>query len=91
MIGRQIAVLRHANGLTQEQLAERADVSVDVIRRLEQGQRRTARIATLHAIASALDTKVSISFGDHVAAESTPHGRGHGDNESSRSRDPEKH
>ena len=89
MIGRQIAALRHANGLTQEQLAERAHVSVDVIRRLEQGQRRTARIATLHAIASALDTKVSISFGDRMAAESTPHGRGHDENESSRSRDPE--
>jgi transcriptional regulator with XRE-family HTH domain len=89
MIGRQIAALRHANGLTQEQLAERAHVSVDVIRRLEQGQRRTARFATLHAIAAALDTKVSIGFGDRVAAESTPHGCGHDENENFRSRDPE--
>lgn len=87
MIGRQIAALRHASGLTQEQLAERAHVSVDVIRRLEQGQRRTARIATLHAIAEALDTKVSIGFADRVAQESTPRGRGHDENESSRSRD----
>jgi transcriptional regulator with XRE-family HTH domain len=62
VIGRQLAALRHASGLTQEQLAERAEVSVDVIRRLEQGQRRTARFATLHAIAAALDTEVSIGF-----------------------------
>jgi transcriptional regulator with XRE-family HTH domain len=89
MIGRQIAALRHASGMTQEQLAERAQVSVDVIRRLEQGQRRTARIATLHAIAAALDTKVSIGFADRSAQESAPDGRGHDENESSRSRNPE--
>ncbi|MCU7722261.1 helix-turn-helix domain-containing protein [Actinoplanes sp. KI2] len=89
MIGRQIAALRHANGLTQEQLAERAGVSVDVIRRLEQGQRRTARLATLHAIAAALGCKVSISFADGGAQESTSPGQYRDQNESSRSRDPE--
>lgn len=89
MIGRQIAALRHAGGLTQEQLAERAQVSVDVIRRLEQGQRRTARLATLHAIAAALGTQVSIDFVGRAAQESTPHGQGHDDNGNPRSRCPE--
>ena len=85
MIGRQLAALRHASGLTQEQLAERARVSVDVIRRLEQGQRRTARFATLHAIAAALDTEVSISFAVRKPDSSDS---GHDQNGSSRGRDP---
>jgi transcriptional regulator with XRE-family HTH domain len=89
MIGRQIAELRHASGLTQEQLAERARVSVDVIRRLEQGQRKTARIATLHAIAAALGTRVSLGFANRMAEESTPDDRNHEENEDRRSRDPE--
>jgi transcriptional regulator with XRE-family HTH domain len=75
--------------LTQEQLAERAQVSVDVIRRLEQGQRKTARLATLHAIAAALDTEVSISFADRLAPGSTPPGQDPVPIESSRSRKPE--
>jgi len=74
MIGRQIAALRRQRGLTQEQLAESAGVSVDVIRRLEQGQRRTARFATLQSIAGALRTEVSISFADVSAAPATPSG-----------------
>jgi len=85
VIGRQLAALRHASGLTQEQLAERAQVSVDVIRRLEQGQRRTARFATLHAIAAALDTEVSISF---AVRESGSPDSGHDQNGSSPGRDP---
>jgi transcriptional regulator with XRE-family HTH domain len=85
VIGRQLAALRHASGLTQEQLAERARVSVDVIRRLEQGQRRTARFATLYAIAAALDTEVSISF---AVRESGSSDSGHDQNGSSRGRNP---
>jgi transcriptional regulator with XRE-family HTH domain len=85
VIGRRLAALRHASGLTQEQLAERARVSVDVIRRLEQGQRRTARFATLHAIAAALDTEVSINF---ARRDSGSPDSSHDLNESSRGRDP---
>jgi transcriptional regulator with XRE-family HTH domain len=85
MIGRQIAALRHRCGLTQEQLAESAGVSVDVIRRLEQGQRRTARFATLQSIAAALGTEVSISFAAGIPAmPATPGGDGE-DAESERS------
>jgi transcriptional regulator with XRE-family HTH domain len=71
MIGRQIATLRHVRGLTQEQLAERAQVSVDVVRRLEQGQRSTARFATLQALAAALDAEVSISFAHRTPTSPT--------------------
>ncbi|MGH3821720.1 MAG: helix-turn-helix domain-containing protein [Pseudonocardiaceae bacterium] len=39
---------------TQNDLAAAADVSVDVIRKLEQGRRHTASIATLAGIARAL-------------------------------------
>jgi len=84
VIGRQLAALRHASGLTQEQLAERAQVSVDVIRRLEQGQRQTARFTTLQAIATALDTEVSISF---AVRDSGSPDSGHDQNGSSPGRD----
>jgi transcriptional regulator with XRE-family HTH domain len=59
-IGDQLGQLRSQRGLTQEQLAERANVSVDVIRKLEQGVRSTARIKTLVDLAGALDAHVSV-------------------------------
>lgn len=57
-IGERIRQLRmeRAPRLTQQELADRAGVSVDVIRKLEQGRRQTVLIGTLHAIARALDT-----------------------------------
>lgn len=59
-IGDQLGRLRTQLGLTQEQLAERAGVSVDVIRKLEQGTRSSARIKTLADLASALDANLSV-------------------------------
>lgn len=53
-IGERIAQLRGAR-LTQTALAGRAGVSVDLIRKLEQGRRHTVSIASLHRIARALD------------------------------------
>lgn len=46
-------------GLTQEQLAERAGVSVDIVKKLEQGQRQSARLTTLVALADALDVTLA--------------------------------
>src|SRR5437667_171795 len=54
-IGHKIARRRRRLGLTQEGLAERAGVSVSVIRKLEQGDRDTASLLTLRKIAQALD------------------------------------
>ncbi|MGH3692595.1 MAG: helix-turn-helix domain-containing protein [Pseudonocardiaceae bacterium] len=52
-IGERIRELRRGT-FTQHDLAAAADVSVDVIRKLEQGRRHTASIATLARIAAAL-------------------------------------
>ncbi|MGH4008826.1 MAG: helix-turn-helix domain-containing protein [Pseudonocardiaceae bacterium] len=52
-IGERIRELRRGV-MTQHDLAAAADVSVDVIRKLEQGRRHTASIATLARIAAAL-------------------------------------
>ncbi|HZG91344.1 MAG TPA: helix-turn-helix transcriptional regulator [Pseudonocardia sp.] len=54
-LGERIAHLRLRTGMTQTGLASRAGVSVDVIRKLEQGQRHTVSIPNLHKLARALD------------------------------------
>jgi transcriptional regulator with XRE-family HTH domain len=54
-IGDRLRRLRSERGLTQEQLAERAGVSVDLIKKLEQGRRESARLTSLTALATALD------------------------------------
>ncbi|MEO3976376.1 helix-turn-helix transcriptional regulator [Streptomyces sp. CAU 1734] len=58
-MGDRIALLRRRRGMTQEQLAERSDLSVDVVRKLEQGRRKTARLSSINAMARALDTEPS--------------------------------
>lgn len=45
--------------MTQEELADRANVSRDLVAKLEQGQRRTARITSLASFARALDVELS--------------------------------
>lgn len=62
-IGERLARLRRRHGLSQEKLAERSGVSVDVIRKLEQGRRKPALMATLTALARALDVEVSVLVG----------------------------
>src|SRR5215218_7196052 len=58
-IGYQLRRLRRLRGLTQEALADRANVSRDLVAKLEQGRRHTARIASLASLARALDVEVS--------------------------------
>ncbi|MFF3749878.1 helix-turn-helix domain-containing protein [Streptomyces sp. NPDC002018] len=57
-IGDRVRALREFRDVTQEQLAERADVHVDTIRKLEQNVRQSARINTLRALARALDVQL---------------------------------
>ena len=45
--------------MTQEELADRANVSRDLVAKLEQGQRHTARIASLASFARVLDVELS--------------------------------
>ncbi|MGW4229815.1 helix-turn-helix domain-containing protein [Streptomyces sp. NPDC004980] len=68
-IGDRIALLRRRRKLTQEGLAERAGVSVDVVRKLEQGVRSTARLTTLNALARALDVEPSTLVGQPATFE----------------------
>lgn len=57
-IGDQIRRFR-GKALTQKQLAEQAEVSVDLIKKLEQGKRLGASIASLQKIARALDVDIA--------------------------------
>ncbi|MFJ7630287.1 helix-turn-helix domain-containing protein [Streptomyces sp. NPDC097595] len=66
-LGRTLRRLRRLASLTQEELAERADVSVDVIRQLEQGRKQSARLPTLHALANGLGVELTTLLGDPPA------------------------
>lgn len=78
-IGDRIGRLRERRGLTQEQLAERAGLCVDTVRKLEQGRRLTARLATLNRLAHALDVETSLLVGRPATFEAR---RGDGDSPS---------
>ncbi|QOC92439.1 helix-turn-helix domain-containing protein [Micromonospora craniellae] len=67
-VGERLARIRRESTLTQEQLAERSGVSIEVIRKLEQGSRGTARLETLHALARALRVPTSALIGDASGA-----------------------
>lgn len=67
-IGDNIARHRRVRGMTQEALAERAGVSIETIRKLEQGERTSARMTTLNRIARALSVPTSALLGSAVQA-----------------------
>lgn len=58
-IGQRLRRLRRRLAITQEELAERAGVSRDLIAKLEQGSRQSARLSSLTRIANALDVSLS--------------------------------
>jgi transcriptional regulator with XRE-family HTH domain len=58
-IGDRLRRLRGERGLTQEALAERSGLSLDLIKKLEQGRRQTARLTTFRALTDALDVPLS--------------------------------
>ncbi len=62
-LGRRLANLRRRRDLHQQQLADIADVSVDTIRKLEQGQRHSARLDTVNRLAEALDVPLAELLG----------------------------
>lgn len=70
-LGRTLRRLRRLASLTQEELAERSEVSVDVIRQLEQGRKHSARLPTLHALANGLGVELTTLLGDPPAVAST--------------------
>ncbi|MYS43671.1 helix-turn-helix domain-containing protein [Streptomyces sp. SID5998] len=68
---RALRRLRQLASLTQEELAERSGVSVDVIRQLEQGRKQSARLPTLHALADGLGVELTTLLGDPPAVSSS--------------------
>lgn len=68
LIGERIRRLRKNVVMTQDELAATADVSTDLIRKLEQGQRHTASLASLSRIARALGVSLAALLGPPPAA-----------------------
>src|SRR4051794_2060748 len=58
-IGDRLKSIREDHALTQEELAVRAGLSRDIIAKLEQNRRLTARLTTLVKLANALDVDLS--------------------------------
>lgn len=66
--GNQVQNLRNMRGMTQEQLAEAADLSPHYIGNIEQGVRAPS-LSTLFRICSALGTTPDVLFGDSISDE----------------------
>lgn len=73
-LGAQLSALRRRRAMSQRDLAERAGVSVDLVRKLEQGQRHATRIASLTALANALDVTPADLLGKHPGLPAGPAG-----------------
>lgn len=71
-IGDRLRALREFRDLTQEELAERAEVSVSIIRKLEQGRRQSAHLSTLRALAYALDVELERLLGQPTVTQHQP-------------------
>lgn len=71
-IGDRLARLREYRDMTQEQLAERAEVHVDTIRKLEQNRRSSARIDTLRRLAEALGIELERLVGQPTMTSEQP-------------------
>jgi transcriptional regulator with XRE-family HTH domain len=71
-IGDRIRVLREFRDVTQQELADRAGCSIDTIRKLEQGVRQSAALATLRALARALDVELERLLGQPTVTSSAP-------------------
>ncbi|MFD8935399.1 helix-turn-helix domain-containing protein [Streptomyces sp. NPDC059578] len=70
-LGDRLTRLRRLANLTQEGLADRSGVSVDVIRKLEQRRKHSARLPTLHALAGGLGAELTALLGDPPGIPST--------------------
>lgn len=73
-IGQRIYQLRteRTPRLTQRALAEKADLSVDIIQKLEQGRKASAKITTLTEIARALDVDLPALLSKPTYLEQVP-------------------
>jgi transcriptional regulator with XRE-family HTH domain len=63
MLGKRIAQIRKQRGLIQEELAAKVDVSIDSVRRWEQGK-IDPRLSEMKKLAVILDTSVAYLIGE---------------------------
>lgn len=63
-VGSRLRAARRGRGLTQEALAERAGVSVELIGKLERGKHETPRIGSLTSLSNALGVSLSSLLGN---------------------------
>ncbi|MFI2431858.1 helix-turn-helix domain-containing protein [Streptomyces sp. NPDC018693] len=70
-LGDKLRRLRRLSGLTQEELAARSGVSVDVVKKLEQKRKSSATLPTLHSLARGLGVELTSLLGDPPGAPST--------------------
>lgn len=71
-IGDRLRILREFRDVTQQALADRAGCSIDTIRKLEQGVRQSANLATFRALARALDVELERLLGQPTVTSSAP-------------------
>lgn len=69
-LAERIRSLRRLRGLTQEQLAERSELSVDAVRRIERAA-FSPTVRTLERIAAGLDTSVPDLFAEPAREPAT--------------------
>ncbi|HEX4723800.1 MAG TPA: helix-turn-helix transcriptional regulator [Pseudonocardiaceae bacterium] len=62
-LGENVARIRKARNLSQEELAASAGVAVDTVARIERGERQTTRTSTLNKLARALGVEPSTLLG----------------------------
>jgi transcriptional regulator with XRE-family HTH domain len=77
-IGMKVRLLRDSSGLTQQQLAVTANLSVSVISQIEQGKNADPRGSTLRAIARALGVTVDELLRDDEPPPDKPARKGKG-------------
>jgi transcriptional regulator with XRE-family HTH domain len=70
-IGDRLRLIRRERNMTQEELAEAAGVSKEIVAKLEQGRRQSARTTTLMKLSDALDVDLSDLTGkrDRIGAD----------------------
>jgi transcriptional regulator with XRE-family HTH domain len=69
--GAKLVQLRRDRGWTQEMLADYSGLSGQIVKKLEQGARRSARISTLSALARALNVSVGALLSDNALSDLT--------------------
>ncbi len=57
-----VKVTRMFRGMTQKQLAEKCNISVSQVKRIENGNANQVKISTIVRMADALNTPVSVLF-----------------------------